>query len=1296
MSSNAATQVAGTYELAQHIFKDAQLEFGNSSLVAATTSDRFLGSVALDVLWETQTSLLPLFQVLGHLFEVEVEERAVWDSDEERWDDYAEPDRQRAMHLVDALTPADWEKLQSYARRIKYIEDGPLSPGDPNDVHFGRAESFEGIFNAGKGSVLLPNIRRFDIGPRMISLFEQFDFWPEKGKNAHLTLRDQACRPRPLYSIRFCRLSQLQMLGIEADYHLEMLPGLRAMPALEELHLKYKPETSNPDLKRWYEGDAHDAYGLIGRQIKAAPAPGFPALKTLRLTDAESIEDFTTTLKNMVKGSLKLEQLHIRGWEIQEFRDRQASKKLHAAIRASCDKATLTHLTIVLQSWRSGLSTVEMIQDLLTFPNITHACIDFDGHHYLDTKGAFDAITNAWCRLERLTFYPRPSRDCDAMLNLENLTCLADRCPRLSYLSIPINLTAVSEPVISTSPPLTDRSVSLNLGRHENLSRMSRGDTAAIAQTLASVFPYPTLASVTYDLHDAAPPPWHDYSEERQLPALATFDDPAGPRRKQWLSKEDMRRILGIAQPKTVAAKSRTKRSVKPPKVTPTTKTKAAAPRKPATTAAAAPAKTTDGEPQNASNTAAKQAAAGRKADTPGAKAVARARKPAAQPPTIDPARPLASFYDAGGHCLRAKRSTPPEVSQNRLATKRQRPQAAKVLGRLTKIEVQGRSVWNPDGLRWEEDEVDYQRVIRLKRGRNSVKRKDWARLQVYARRIKVIDDRDMPFRPGKVDDLHLCSESVIEIYRAGGGALLLPNLLRADIGAHLITLFEFFNFWPDKGDDGHAYLALRSWNMPHGHDVALCRLDQLRMLGIQVDNNLAMLPLLRAMPALEELHLKFEPEETNPDKKMCHVKEDAWDAWGLKGRKILADPGPGFHALKTLHLTDAWCFDDNITTLKNMIAGPMKLEGLHIRGWESIESPEERAVKRMYSTIGAFCDRTALTHLTVVFQAYQHPTRTQEIIKDLLVFPNITHAYFHTHGEHVDLNLALDVFSVAWPHLESLTFFCRPESTIYTDAVELATLACLVDRCPRLSYLSAPVSLYTIPRPVAPPAPSLLNRSVALNLGRGYDLSEEPQAVVRAAAKFLASIFPYPTLTSVTYDLEVEDEDEDDPIHYPTLALYDDPSSPLRRQWLSAEDFRRILRIPRAGTAKATKQESAAKSARGKRGRKAKTRARKTAADKATTAADSALQDPPSADVPTARAAKTTTAAARANTALPEASSSRSKVAPQPEASESTLQIASFYDAGGHRLRAKRFTPSDGSEIQLPAKRRRISALSS
>ncbi|KAL1686477.1 hypothetical protein GGG16DRAFT_117860 [Schizophyllum commune] len=673
MSTSAATQVAGVYGLAYHILKCAQLDYGNSSLVAAARSNRFLGSVALDVLWETQESLLPLFQVLSHLFEVELEGRAVWDSDQEVWDEGAEPDYLRAMRLVDPVTPADWERLQSYARRIKYIDDGPPRPYEWYDLRLGPLVTFEGIFSAGdENSVLLPNIRRLDLGPRTISLFERFDFWPETGKNAHLILRERDSEPKPVPSLRFCRLDQLQMLGILADVHLEMLPALRAMPALEELHLKFEPETSNPNCKVSYDGDDDETHGLVGRRIKAAPAPGFPALKTLRLTDAVSMHDFTTTLKNMVEGSLKLEQLHIRGWDIHEYDQKEASKELHAAIRACCDKTALTHLTVILQGWRSDSSTPEMVQDLLAFPNITHACIDFDGHRHLDTKGAFDAFTNAWRHLESLTFFHRPAKRWvfyKPMINLEDLTCLADRCPRLSYLTI----------------PSTSKSVILNLGCHEDLSRMSPRDTSAVAKFLASVFPYPTLASVTYDFYEPRVHPWHiDLDDiEGELPALATFDDPSDPRREQWLSRGDLLRISGISRRQTGAAIIKPdQKPAKPVMTKQNTKTKVAASHKPATGSAKAAAEMSNSEPRKSSGTGStpttKQSSAGRKAGASGAKAAPRTRQPTAKPTTVDPAAPLALFYDAGGHLLRAKRPLPPKASQYQLATERQRPQAAK------------------------------------------------------------------------------------------------------------------------------------------------------------------------------------------------------------------------------------------------------------------------------------------------------------------------------------------------------------------------------------------------------------------------------------------------------------------------------------------------------------------------------------------------------------------------------------------------------------------------------------------
>ena len=87
MSASAATQVAGIYELAYNIFHTVLLESGTASLVPAATSNRYLGSIALDVLWETQQSLLPLFQVLGRLTKIELQGRSVWNPDGLRWEE---------------------------------------------------------------------------------------------------------------------------------------------------------------------------------------------------------------------------------------------------------------------------------------------------------------------------------------------------------------------------------------------------------------------------------------------------------------------------------------------------------------------------------------------------------------------------------------------------------------------------------------------------------------------------------------------------------------------------------------------------------------------------------------------------------------------------------------------------------------------------------------------------------------------------------------------------------------------------------------------------------------------------------------------------------------------------------------------------------------------------------------------------------------------------------------------------------------------------------------------------------
>ncbi|KAL1737660.1 hypothetical protein HDZ31DRAFT_70947, partial [Schizophyllum fasciatum] len=61
-SCSAASRVVGAYELAYQICKYVKDEVGNAGLLPVALSSRSAGSVALDLLWETQDSLLPLFR----------------------------------------------------------------------------------------------------------------------------------------------------------------------------------------------------------------------------------------------------------------------------------------------------------------------------------------------------------------------------------------------------------------------------------------------------------------------------------------------------------------------------------------------------------------------------------------------------------------------------------------------------------------------------------------------------------------------------------------------------------------------------------------------------------------------------------------------------------------------------------------------------------------------------------------------------------------------------------------------------------------------------------------------------------------------------------------------------------------------------------------------------------------------------------------------------------------------------------------------------------------------------------
>ncbi|KAL1738344.1 hypothetical protein HDZ31DRAFT_78440, partial [Schizophyllum fasciatum] len=236
-SDNAASRVAETYELLHLIFKNAQHDFGDSSLVPVAQANRFVGSVALDVLWETQKSLLPLFRVIDHCFEIEIEERCVWNPVYGNWDDDS-ADEQRVMHLKPGqhrgISSKDRERLKFYASRIKAIIDTPVKGEPVGDLHI-FSEDLPNVILADGNSTLLPNLRRLEIGPRLTSFFE------------HIGFRVEADEEVPYIALyRFtehlgdlCRADSLRTLGIQIDNNLAMLPAIRALPVLEELHLTF-------------------------------------------------------------------------------------------------------------------------------------------------------------------------------------------------------------------------------------------------------------------------------------------------------------------------------------------------------------------------------------------------------------------------------------------------------------------------------------------------------------------------------------------------------------------------------------------------------------------------------------------------------------------------------------------------------------------------------------------------------------------------------------------------------------------------------------------------------------------------------------------------------------------------------------------------------------------------------------------------------------------------------------------------------------------------------------------------
>ncbi|KAL1667362.1 hypothetical protein GGF50DRAFT_124849 [Schizophyllum commune] len=504
MSNSAATRVAETYELAFRIFKHAQHDGGNVALLTVALVNHFVGSIALDVLWQEQTSLLPLIKVLGDRLESTIEKRhgcVTVDENtsrltvEEHQVLFLKPNDEKKV----SIALEEWQRLQFYARRIKVLDDKPLVQGESFDIHLWLG-SLCAILAGGGSDPLLPNLHHLNFGQRMESLCDSAKlsarYVDESGERVpYLGLIAYTPRqPRGAWVPgNLCRLEQIRSLGIEPDKHLAIYPLLRDLRYLEELHIKLPDAENDEDL----------ILGVTGK--KAAVALGFPALTKLRISDPIQMHSVGTVLRKMSTEPLKLKELHVTGWR-HDFTDETDAISLYSDIGDACDHNTLTHLTTITHSGSSQFqSAFELYSDLLVFPNITHFQLNIFAWH-LDVEGALDMFTQAWPQLESLILLNRPAYATDTLereftlLTLSDLEYLARRCPRLSYVELEMDLQEVPYPLENLEgEPLLDRRVKLCLGPQDNLhENLSDDYTRDVADYLASVFPYPTLECVTY------------------------------------------------------------------------------------------------------------------------------------------------------------------------------------------------------------------------------------------------------------------------------------------------------------------------------------------------------------------------------------------------------------------------------------------------------------------------------------------------------------------------------------------------------------------------------------------------------------------------------------------------------------------------------------------------------------------------------------------------------------------------------------------------------------------------------
>ncbi|KAL1738959.1 hypothetical protein HDZ31DRAFT_50168, partial [Schizophyllum fasciatum] len=460
---------------------------GNSALLPLAVTSRFVGGVALDVLWEKQEDLEPLFKVLPNVTmknqdvvrmvgltadgKVTVEPVVLSLKLTARGIKKCKPD--------EIITDANWKRLKFYASRIRVLEDTRMPAGRVLIL------DHRLIAAALARGVLFPRLHTLYIGPQLEAFLHEMSVCVSLPDGvtptASLRYAREDCPPRSLGAL--FPLANVRALSLEVDPELSALPVLRGLDRLQRLYLSGVGFGSRP-----FTGS------------KAATAPGFRTLTALHLGTIYSVRAATLVLRKLSSQPLALVDFTINGVHNQEKDTAEASRDFFAAMQACIVRETLTCLRVTT-SMIGVLPNSELLAGALAFPNIEAAGFAWQNPN-ADIDDAVQLMSEAWPKLRTLSLLaiegidegnagaPRGPR-----VSLKSLIPFARRCPNLGLIAFhSLDMTEIPAPVqLADEERLHKRRVTLQIAQSELPAEKAR----EVAAFLMSVFPKGTLEQIS-------------------------------------------------------------------------------------------------------------------------------------------------------------------------------------------------------------------------------------------------------------------------------------------------------------------------------------------------------------------------------------------------------------------------------------------------------------------------------------------------------------------------------------------------------------------------------------------------------------------------------------------------------------------------------------------------------------------------------------------------------------------------------------------------------------------------------